>query len=201
VRSLVAIVVIVVVGVLVGVIAGFTSWTFAIAEVAVIVSLLALDRLATPVIDRWDRGATGEEHVGHILETLAKDGWWVVHDFNTGRGNIDHIVVGPGGVFSVETKSHGGRIAVDRVDDAMLRQAYAQAKHLEALIAHTVTPLLVFSRAYLVGRPVSRQRGVLVLPARMLADHLTRRPARLSSDQTAELQARLIAAPGAPPGV
>jgi hypothetical protein len=78
----------------------------------------------------------------------------------------------------------------------MLRQAYAQAKHLERLLGTTVAPLLVFSRAYLVGRPVSRQRGVMVLPARMLAEHLARRPARLSPTQVAELHMRALAVLG-----
>jgi hypothetical protein len=111
-----------------------------------------------------------------------------------GRGNIDHIAVGPRGIFSVETKSHGGKIAADRVDERMLAQAYAQAKHLESLTGHEVSPLLVSSRAYLIGRPLTLQRGVRVLPARMLAGHLARRPARLSPPQVQELHARLLRA-------
>jgi hypothetical protein len=79
----------------------------------------------------------------------------------------------------------------------MLKQAYAQAKHIERLTGHNVTPLLVFSRAHL-DRPVSRRRGVTVLPARMLTGHLARRPAQLSGTEVTELHQRLSAALASP---
>jgi len=153
-----------------------------------------LERFELPVIERWSRGATGEEHVGNVLEELVSEGWSTLYDVSTGRGNIDAVVVGSSGVFTVEVKSHGGRIPVDRISPEMLSQAYARKKWLEAITGRDVTPLLVFSRAYLVGRPVSRQRGVTVLPARMLADHLRRYEAELRVDEARALYARLAAA-------
>jgi hypothetical protein len=36
-------------------------------------------------------------------------------------------------LFTVETKSHAGRIDPDRIDDTMLRQAYAQYRFLRRL--------------------------------------------------------------------
>src|SRR3954454_1863815 len=104
------------------------------------------------------------------------------------------IVVGPGGIFTVETKTQRGKVAADRIDERALAQAYAEAKYLEAVVGQTVSPLLVFSRAYIIGRPVTQQRGVCVLPARMLAGHLARRPLRLSPEQVRELHHRLAAA-------
>lgn len=180
-------------GLIVGLVAGFTSVTFMLAEVAVIGATVAIDRFAVPIVDRWDRGARGEEHVGRILDRLAADGWLAIHDATPGRGNVDHIVVGPGGLLTIETKSHGGRIAVDRLDDRMLKQAYAEAKVIERATGRPVTPLLVFSRAFL-DRPVSRRRGVTVLPARMLAGHLARRPAELTPDEVVDIHRRLSAA-------
>ncbi|HMF87859.1 MAG TPA: nuclease-related domain-containing protein, partial [Gemmatimonadaceae bacterium] len=50
-------------------------------------------------------------------------------------GNLDHILVGPGGLFTIETKSHRGRFSIDHIDPAMLRQAYAQKKLLERIPA------------------------------------------------------------------
>ncbi len=140
---------------------------------------------------RASRPTTGEEHVGRLLESLEAEGWLAVHDVSTGRGNVDTILIGPGGLFTVEVKSHGGKLRTDRIAPAMLRQAYAQRKWLERVVGHPATPLLVFSRAYLVGKPVSRQRGVVVLPARMLAGHPWRCPAVLSGDQVRHLRARL----------
>jgi hypothetical protein len=67
----------------------------------------------------WAQGAEGEEVVGEILEGLEADGWQVIHDVSFGRGNIDHIVVGPGGLFTVETKSRRGRVLIDNLEPKM----------------------------------------------------------------------------------
>lgn len=181
------------VAVMLGTVAGFTSPVFAVGELGAIAAVTVLDRRLTPAIDRWDRGAAGEEHVGRILGGLAAAGWLAIHDATVSRGNIDHILVGPGGLLTIETKSHGGRVAVERIDESMLKQSYAQSKLLERITGREVTPLLVFSRAYL-SRPVSQRRGVTILPARMLPGYLARRPQRLSIDEVVELHARLGAA-------
>ena len=59
----------------------------------------------------WRVGERGERVVGEELEKLASKGWTVVHDVPVGeRGaNIDHVVVGPGGVFTVNSKYHVGK--------------------------------------------------------------------------------------------
>ena len=160
-------------------------------ELLLLAGLLLIDRFAAPVVERWDRGADGEEHAGRLLEELEADGWLTLHDVDTGRGNIDSVAVGPGGLFTIEVKSHGGRRRSDRMDPAWLSQAYAQKKWLEGIAGRPVTALLVFSRAYLIGRAVSRQRGVVVLPARMLAGHLRRQPELLSAEEARQLHDRL----------
>jgi hypothetical protein len=192
VRVLLAVVALVAVGLAVGTVLGFRSTGFALAEVVAIAAMLFLDRVAFPVVDRWDRGADGEEHVGRILDGLHDSGWLTLHDVDTGRGNIDPVLVGPGGVLTVETKSHPGRLAVAHLDERMLKQAYAQAKHVERITGHKATALLVFSRAYL-DRPVGQRRGVTVLPARMLGRHLARRR-ELAPPEVADLHRRLSAA-------
>jgi hypothetical protein len=54
-------------------------------------------------------GLKGERLVGEMLNKLMKDGFDVFHDFPLepdGKSpNIDHIVVGPNGVFAIETKT------------------------------------------------------------------------------------------------
>lgn len=61
----------------------------------------------------WRRGADGEERMGRILERLPR-GWHVFHDLTIGsRGaNIDHLVIGPAGVFTVNTKNLAGSVWV-----------------------------------------------------------------------------------------
>jgi len=54
-------------------------------------------------------GWFGERYVAQWLEPLKADGWKIIHDVPGKAGakkfNIDHVAVGPGGVFAVETKA------------------------------------------------------------------------------------------------
>src|SRR3954471_807915 len=193
-RILSALVVLFIADALVAVVTRFDPIAIIVASAITIAAEKLLERFGLPALERRGRGATGEESVGAVLDAMRSDGWFAIYDVNTGRGNIDAIVVGPGGLFTVEVKSHGGRIAVENIDAAMLAQSYAQKKWLESITARPVTALLVFSRAYLIGRPVSRQRGVTVLPARMLAGHLKRYRPALGPDDGMELHERLAAA-------
>jgi hypothetical protein len=171
---------------------GLRSPEFFGTLLVLLAALTAIERFGARDVERWDRGATGEEDVGRLLQGLG-DGWFALHDLDTGRGNIDHVVVGPGGVFTIETKSHRGRIRVDRIDREWLGQAYAQRKWLERVTGREVEALLVFSAGYLDRAP-ARRRGVLVLPGRMLAKHLTGRKHVLSQAEAAAIHRRLEAA-------
>ena len=53
-------------------------------------------------------GADGEATVGARLDRLKEDGWQVLHSVPVGaRGcDIDHVLIGPGGAFTVNTKNH-----------------------------------------------------------------------------------------------
>jgi hypothetical protein len=145
---------------------------------------------AQEMAERAARGAEGERKVGAILEDLGPD-WHVLHGVWLGHGDIDHVLVGPGGTFTIETKANGGHIPLANLDDRMLRQAYAESKVLAKVSGLEVEPLLVFSDAFLVGSPPARQRGVTVLPARMLAGYLGRRRPRLTADEVIEIAERL----------
>ena len=71
--------------------------------------------------DTFERGALGEERTAEALDRLGPD-WVVFHDLRwPGRrlANIDHVVVGPGGVFVIDSKNWSGSITVR---DGVLRQ-------------------------------------------------------------------------------
>ena len=102
------------------------GWMVVAVEAVAIAGMYAIDLIATPVLTRWRSGAEGEERVGRILEALRPHGWYALHDLQTSRGNIDHVVVGPAGLFTIETKSHKGRINAVRIDSRTLKQAYAE---------------------------------------------------------------------------
>ena len=163
------------------------------SEVALLASMFVISRYVLPLVERRDRGASAEEHVGGLLDELAGGEWRVIHDASVGRGNVDHILIGPAGVFTVETKSHPGPVRVARVHGGTLRQAHAQQRLVEAIAGVSVEPMLVFSRAW-VDRPLARRKGVRVLPARMLVGHLNKRSATLSRDEIEQVRERLAAA-------
>ena len=63
-------------------------------------------------VERFYKGARGEEKVSGILACLP-DTYHVFNDFAVGRKHVDHVVVGPGGVFSIETKFWRGRVTIE----------------------------------------------------------------------------------------
>lgn len=169
---------------------GLRDERFLLAEVALLASMFAISRYVLPLVDRRDRGASAEEHVGALLDGLDPAVWRVIHDASFGHGNVDHILVGPSGVFTVETKSHPGPVRVGRLHGATLRQAQAQRDAVERITGAKVEPLLVFSRAW-VDRPQARRKGVRVLPARMLIGYLQRRAKTLSHGDVEQVSERL----------
>jgi hypothetical protein len=91
-------------------------------------------------------GAAGERGAGWWLGRLP-EGWFVFHDVPVGhRGaNIDHLVIGPGGVFTVNTKYLFGEIVVyqrsithegSRTD--YLSKASAEARRAASLLSGAI---------------------------------------------------------------
>jgi hypothetical protein len=109
-------------------------------------------------VERFFKGARGEERVSGILETLP-DGYHVFNDFVACGKHVDHVVVGPGGVFSVETKFWRGKVTVEEgriLLDGQLpdRSPVAQASREAVLVRNAlsaagwkgdVTPVLTFA--------------------------------------------------------
>jgi hypothetical protein len=58
----------------------------------------------------WYRGVLGERKVAAILSQLSED-WTVLHSVPVGSGmsDIDHVVIGPSGVFTINTKFSPGK--------------------------------------------------------------------------------------------
>jgi len=151
----------------------------------------AVDRWGLPLVGRWSRGAVSEEKVGALLD--AVEGWHVLHDVDLGRGNVDHLVVGPGGIFAIETKSWRGYFDPDRFDWGWWRQAYRQATTVERMIERRVQPIVVVCGAH-TKHAVTRRRGVTVLPERLIAGHLERKPTLHDAGEVAAMLAHAEAA-------
>jgi len=63
----------------------------------------------------WRRGAAGERRTARLLGPLERHGWAILHDLAVpgSRANIDHLVIGPGGVFVIDSKQYRGRLQLD----------------------------------------------------------------------------------------
>jgi hypothetical protein len=57
----------------------------------------------------------GERRTARLLGPLKQHGWAILHDLAVpgSRANIDHLVIGPGGVFVVDSKQYRGRLRLD----------------------------------------------------------------------------------------
>lgn len=133
--------------------------------------------------DSWRSGLRGERAVGAALARLAPQGWRALHSVPLPREvDIDHLLIGPGGVFCLNTKHHpGARVWVG--DEAVrigggsypyVRKSRAEAcRAARALtracgFAVDVRPVLVFvGTAGLTVVPTLRD--VLAIPEHELA--------------------------------
>jgi Nuclease-related domain len=70
---------------------------------------------SSPDTVAWRRGAAGERRTAHLLAPLERRGWAVLHDLAIpgSKTNIDHLVVGPGGVVVIDAKQYRGRLRLD----------------------------------------------------------------------------------------
>lgn len=157
----------------------------------------------------WYRGAQGEIAVGRMLDMLPEE-WTVFHALPVGRkeADIDHLVVGPGGVYTINTKHHRGKaiwVANRTLMVAGQRQPHIRNAEYEAA---RVTKLL-FPPLGLEGRvkPVVAVHGassivvkewpdlVSVLDARKLQRWLLKRPVQFGLHDVARIVA-LVDDPG-----
>lgn len=76
---------------------------------------------AARVAEAWETGRVGEVRLAEVLDRLTVDGFQHLPDraMPASSANIDHIVVGPGGVFVLDAKAWSGALTVA---DGVLRQ-------------------------------------------------------------------------------
>ena len=115
----------------------------------------------------WRKGAVGEYEVGAELERLS-DKYSVFNDVNTEEfGNFDHIVVGPSGIFALETKNWTGLIAADAAGELTRNGKPSSQPHV-----HNLERKLMMLREQILV--LCRQndlfvRGVMVFPKASVA--------------------------------
>ncbi len=110
---------------------------------------------------KWAQGEQGEILVGEELDRLPSHEWWVFHAIPRGTSgtDIDHLVIGVGGVYTVNTKNVSAKVWVAErvlmVGNARTNflpvathEARDTARRISSGAAHTidVRPVLVFTR-------------------------------------------------------
>lgn len=111
----------------------------------------------------WEAGAAGERRVAQQLDLLVQHGWTALHDVHwPGRpkANLDHVLIGPGGIIIIDAKNWTGTVtAVGGVlrqngyrRDREMQGALEQAAAVAALL-HPMHRTLVRSMLCLVGQP------------------------------------------------
>jgi hypothetical protein len=101
----------------------------------------------------WFKGAIGERQVAAQLEALGPD-FTALHAVPVGKGStdIDHVIVGPTGVFSINTKNHSGHsvwaggctLMVNGQRTPHLHRALAEGERATTLLsAAASSPILV----------------------------------------------------------
>ena len=94
-------------------------------------------------VESFFKGARGEEAMAGMLARLSDD-WHIYHDVVAGKYHVDHVLVGPAGVFAVETKNWRDQVALESgeliagghvPDHPPIAQATAEAKAVGAVLA------------------------------------------------------------------
>lgn len=152
---------------------------------------------------RFAKGLEGELVVGQFLERLRADGFTVFHDVIGAGFNIDHVLIGPAGVFTIETKTwskpasgdarvtfDGEKISVGglKLDRDPVTQAKGQAAWLRTVLSESTgrkveaRPVIVFPGWFVEG-PRQGYKDVWVLEPKALPAFLASEPAPLSEQR------------------
>jgi hypothetical protein len=150
-----------------------------------------------PDPDRWHRGAQGEIATAQLLTRLPRQ-FVVLHDRRPPgpgpRGNLDHVVIGPSGVWVVDSKVRNARLRIRRgrvwagdyqIDVAPVAR---QAARVEELLGVPVVPMVAV-HGHGLRRRGKKVDGVRVVPASRAPRRL-RRGERLAKEQVNAVAAR-----------
>jgi hypothetical protein len=143
--------------------------------------------------EAYAKGAAGERASAAVLATLPEP-WVVLHDLRwpgRQRANVDHVAIGPTGVYVIDSKNWAGRITV--AGGALRQNGYSRSWALTSAVeaaaavaglvpslpAEYFRPVLCLTRDEELGESVA---GVRVCTTSTLVSALTDGPAVLSQE-------------------
>ena len=189
----------------------WTAGAAALAGAIVVVRYLGARRWQD--LDRWQRGAAGEQQTAMWLDELSPRRWAVWHDLRVpgSRANIDHLVVGRTGVWVVDTKTtrsavragwRSVRLGDRRLDTESTRwEADVVVDRLGDVLGRPlpVRPIVAL-HGHGLRRRGGRAGGVKVVPAGELLRSLRRGRRRLARSEVRVVGDAVIRAFGSEPG-
>jgi hypothetical protein len=188
-------------------------WTF-LSLLVTLYSGFQVFRLRSK-LPRSVRANSGGREVAGILQSIRSKGFVAFHDLPGADRKIDHVVVGPSGIYAIETKARSGSGLIDyRSDDELvfagrirdggpLRHARGSATSVQSRLnaqsspdCYTVKPLLVF----LGNWEIQDGKGnfdVDVTTAHGLVEYFDKQKPELSTEEISEISSYLQAAAAA----
>jgi hypothetical protein len=133
-------------------------------------------------VTAWRRGADGERRTARLLDRLTRDGYVVFHDLALpgSPANVDHLVIGPSGVFVIDSKQWTGSVR-QGVDGLVWHNHYRLDRTLETvrweaqlvgrLLGARTAALVCVHGAQVHGGGLDAQ-GVAIVPAHLLRSAL-----------------------------
>jgi len=156
----------------------------------------------------WRHGAKGERRTARLLAPLRRHGFTIFHDLTLpgGKVNVDHLVIGPTGVWMIDSKNWHRRTVVDaegrlwrgrRPAEQTVRVAWWEAEQLANLFGDEgggVNPVLVVHGTKLPAIEAVARPGVRVVAPDYLAAVVSRPPVTLMPEEAARLvdRARVV---------
>jgi Nuclease-related domain len=133
-------------------------------------------------VTAWRRGAAGERRTARLLDRLTRDGYVVFHDLAIpgSPANVDHLVIGPSGVFVIDSKQWSGSVhqGADGLAwhnhyplDRTLETVRWETKAIGRILGTHAAAVVCVHGAHVHGGGLEAQ-GVAIVPAHLLRSAL-----------------------------
>jgi len=126
--------------------------SIAISPILTVVGVLAVGVVGTYTILQlpaealyWDKGARGERMTGESLAALEQSGFVLLHDRQLpgSRANIDHIAIGPTGVYVIDSKNLSGSVGV--INERLFISDHDRQSYIESIYRQAVATQVALS--------------------------------------------------------
>lgn len=184
--------------------------TFTLIAVPVIAWAGLKARKGFATAEQLRLGRNGERAVAQYLEWFRTKDFFVFHDVPCGDANIDHVLIGPRGIYAIETKTLSKptrgecKITYDetgvRANGRLLErnpivQAQAQARWLHNFLLESqfkcfVQPVVVFP-GWFVQAPDKKSTDVWLLEPKAVDAFVERQRPTLQTDQVKAMASAL----------